>query len=150
MAPLIVLLVSFIISILALRLAKGKFEFALSGRISMSVMLTFTSIAHFIYTEGMAMMLPEFIPFKTEVIYLTGLIEIAAAVGLLIPRLRTITAWLLILFFVLILPANIYSALEQVNYQSASYDGYSVSYLWFRVPLQILFIVWTYVSAIKK
>lgn len=150
MAPLIVLLVTFIISIFALRLAKGKFEFAFSGRISMSVMLTFTSIAHFIYTEGMAMMLPEFIPFKTEVIYLTGLIEIAAAIGLLIPRLRTITAWLLILFFVLILPANIYSALEQVNYQNASYDGNSLSYLWFRVPLQILYIVWTYVSAIRK
>lgn len=150
MAPLIILLVTFIISILTIRLAKGQFKFAFSGRISMSVMLVFTSIAHFIYTEGMAMMLPEFIPYKTEVIYLTGLIEIAAAIGLIIPRLRTVTAWLLILFFVLILPANIYSALEHIDYQNASYDGNSVSYLWFRVPLQILFIIWTYVSAIKK
>ncbi|PXV62396.1 hypothetical protein CLV62_12085 [Dysgonomonas alginatilytica] len=43
-------------------------------------------------------MLPDFIPCKTEVVYLTGIIEIVAAIGLLIPDFRIIVAWLLIAF----------------------------------------------------
>ena len=58
------------------------------------------------------------------------------------------TARLLIVFFIGILPANIYGALKKVNLQTGRLDGHGTSYLWFRVPLQILFIVWTFVSAI--
>jgi len=96
------------------------------------------------------MMLPDFIPFKAEVVYLTGIIEIAAAIGLFIPNIRIVTAWLLIVFFILILPANIYAAIKHIDYQKATFDGNGPSYLWFRIPLQILFISWAYLSAIKK
>jgi uncharacterized membrane protein len=58
----------------------------------MSVMLLFTAIAHFKFTKGMTMMLPGFIPFKTETVYLTGIIEIVAAIGLFIPHFRIIIA----------------------------------------------------------
>src|SRR5690606_5924244 len=150
MKPLIVLLSVFVISLLATKFVHKNFEFALSGRIAMSVMLLFTAIGHFAFTEGMTMMLPDFIPFKTEVVYLTGIIEIAAAIGLFIPKLKIVTAWLLIVFFILILPANIYAAIKQIDYQKATFDGNGLSYLWFRVPLQILFIGWTYVCAIKN
>ena len=116
----------------------------------MSAMLVFTAVGHFAFTEGMAMMLPPFIPYKTEVVYLTGLIEMAAAVGLIIPRLRSLTAWLLIAFFMLVLPANIYAALQHVDYQNATFDGQGPGYLWFRIPLQLFFIIWVYLSAIRK
>lgn len=149
MKPLIVLLSVFLISLIIIRQVRGSHDTALSGRIAMSAMLLFTAMGHFIFTEGMTMMLPDFIPFKTEMVYLTGVIEIAAAIGLFIPALRVLTAWLLILFFVLVLPANIVAAMEHIDYQNASFDGSGPEYLWFRVPLQILFIVWTYLSAIK-
>lgn len=149
MKPLIVLLIVFAVSILAMKLIRGNYEFAKSGRIAMSIMLLFTAVAHFAFTKGMAMMLPDFIPYKTETVYLTGIIEITAAIGLFIPSLRVITAWLLIAFFILILPANIYAALKQIDYQKGTSDGNGLMYLWFRIPLQILFIVWTYLSAIK-
>ena len=110
----------------------------------MSVMLLFTAIAHFAYSKGMAMMLPAFIPFKTLIVYLTGVIEIMAAIGLQLDYLRVTTAWLLIIFFILILPANIYAAKAQVDYQKGDLTGNGTTYLWFRIPLQILFIVWTY------
>ncbi|WLD22695.1 hypothetical protein NU10_08135 [Flavobacterium dauae] len=42
------------------------FELVLSGRVVMSAMLLFTAIAHSTFTKGMTMMLPDFIPFKTE------------------------------------------------------------------------------------
>lgn len=149
MKPLIVLLSVFAISLVVSRLSKGRYEVAFSGILSMSVMLLFTAIAHFAFTKGMEMMLPSFIPYKTEVVYLTGIIEVAAAIGLLIPSFRVVTAWLLIAFFFLILPANIYAAVKNIDYQEATYDGSGISYLWFRVPLQLLFIIWTYFFAIK-
>lgn len=149
MKPLIVLLSVFAFSLAVNKIFRGNYEFVLSGRIAMSVMLLFTAIAHFVFTKGMAMMLPDFIPYKTETIYLTGVLEIVAALGLFIPSFRIITAWLLIAFFILILPANIYAAIKNIDYQKGTFDGNGLTYLWFRIPLQILFIVWTYLSVIK-
>ncbi len=96
------------------------------------------------------MMLPGFIPFKKQLVYFTGIIEILAAVGLLLPRLQVITAWLLILFFVLILPANINAAIKRIDYEKGTYEGPGANYLWFRVPLQVFFIVWVYWFAIYR
>jgi uncharacterized membrane protein len=149
MKPLIVLLAVFITALVGLKLFKGRLEYGLAGRIALSAMLVFTAVAHFAFTKGMEMMLPPFIPFKTQVVYLTGLIEMVAAIGLLLPNLRVTTGWLLIAFFVLILPANVYAAIKQVNYQTGTFTGNGPSYLWFRVPLQLFFIAWTYISAIR-
>src|SRR5690554_3208573 len=149
MKPLIVLLSVFAVSLLTTKIVRGNFELALSGRIAMSAMLAFTAIGHFAFTKGMAMMLPDFIPFKSETVYLTGIIEIAAAIGLFIPNFRMVTAWLLIVFFILILPATIFAAINHIDYQKGTFDGHGLTYLWFRVPLQVLFIAWTYLSAIK-
>jgi uncharacterized membrane protein len=149
MKPLIILISVFTISMLANKILNNNFEFALSGRIAMSAMLLFTAIGHFAFTKGMSMMLPDFIPFKTEMVYLTGVIEITAAIGLFIPNFRVVTAWLLIAFFILILPSNIYAAVKNIDYQKGTFDGHGLTYLWFRIPLQVLFIAWTYLSAIK-
>ena len=149
MKPLIVLLVSFSIALVVTKFALNNFDVALSGRIAMAIMLVFTSVAHFVFSKGMEMMIPPFVPYKKAMVYFTGIIEISAAVGLLIAEIRILTAWLLILFFILLLPANIYAAINRVDYQKGTFEGSGVNYLWFRVPLQILFIVWTYFSAIR-
>jgi|SRR5450432_166105 uncharacterized membrane protein len=149
MKPLIVLLTSFVISLLTLYFIRGQYEPALSGRIAMSVMLVFTALAHFVYTKGMTMMIPDFVPVKKQVVYLSGIIEMIAAIGLLIPVFRHGTALLLILFFIILLPANIFAAIKHIDYQKGSSDGAGVNYLWFRIPLQILFILWTYFSTIN-
>jgi len=144
MAPLIVLFTVFIITLILFRFTTKENDLFSAGQIAMSAMLLFTAIGHFIYTEGMAMMLPDFVPYAKEMIYFTGGLEIAAAAGLLIPRLRRVTAWLLIIFFIQILPANIYAAIHQVDYQKGTLEGAGSEYLWFRVPLQLFFILWVY------
>ena len=121
MKPLFVLLGTFVISLLATKLFTGQFDYFLSGRIAISVMLLFTAIGHFKLTKGMTMMMPDIIPFKKELVYFTGIVEIAAAIGLLIPRLQEITAWLLIVFFIVILPANINAALRHIDYEKGTY-----------------------------
>lgn len=150
MKPLIVLLSVFVVSLFGIKIFNGNYDFALSGRIAMSVMLVFTAIAHFVFTKGMAMMLPDFIPHKILIVYLTGIIEVAAAIGLFLPNFVVVTAWLLIIFFILILPANIYAAIKQIDYQKGSFSGNGLAYLWFRIPLQVLFILWVFFSAIKN
>ena len=149
MKPFGLLIIAFIISLISVKFARGNYNVALAGRTAMSVMLLFTAMAHFKFTEGMTLMLPGFLPYREKIILLTGIIEIAAAIGLLIPSLRFVTAWLLIVFFILILPANVYASIHNVNYQEATFTGNGVTYLWFRIPLQILFILWVYFSSIK-
>ena len=149
MKPLIVLLLSFTISIFVIKIFKKEYNFALSARVAMAIMLAFTAIGHFAFTEGMSMMIPKLIPFKESFVYITGIFEILLAIGLLIPKFQTVSGWLLIVFLLLMLPANIYASVNNVNYQKGTFDGNGLIYLWFRIPLQILFIVWTYISAIK-
>lgn len=149
MKPLIVLLLSFVVSIFVVKWINKEYDFALSARIAMSIMLVFTAIGHFAFTKGMSMMIPKFIPYKETFVYLTGLFEILLAIGLLIPRLKQFTGYTLIIFLVLMLPANIYSSINHVNYQKGTFDGHGLVYLWFRIPLQILFIIWTYICSIR-
>lgn len=149
MKPLIVLLSVFALCLLTTNVFYGNYEFALSGRIAMSVMLLFTATAHFAFNKGMAMMVPAFVPYKRQVVYLTGIIEIIGALGLFFSDIRILTGWLLIIFFILIVPANIYAAVHHIDYQKGSSDGSGLSYLWFRIPLQVLFILWVYFSAVK-
>jgi uncharacterized membrane protein len=142
--PLIILLASFGISLLAFYFLHGRYEFAFSGRIAMSVMLAFATLGHFLYTKGMTMMIPDLIPFKKGMVYLTGIFEIAAAIALQIEQIRQMAGIAIIIFFVVMLPANINAALKHIDYQKGTSDGNGVNYLWFRVPLQAVFILWAY------
>ena len=126
---------------------KGKLTLSFVGRAALAIMLIFTGIAHFTMTESMIQMLPEFIPLKKEIVYLTGILEISASIGLLIQRLSKLTSILLIVFFLAILPANIVGSIKQVDFGGMA-EG--VSHLYFRIPLQVLFIFWTYYFGIKK
>ena len=54
------------------------------------------------------------------------------------------------LFFIAIIPANIKASMENINYQTGELDGSGLEYLWFRIPLQVFFIVWVFFSAIKS
>lgn len=149
MKPLLVLVTVFFLSIIIARVAFGNYHFALSGRISLSAMLLFSAIGHFAFNKGMSLMIPVFIPYKAELVYLTGVLEMLFAVALFFPDYRISVGWLIIGFLLLVLPFNIYASLKHIDYQKATFDGNGVGYLWFRIPLQILFILWTYFSAIK-
>ncbi len=148
MKPLIVLVASSFIGFFLIKWITGENNLAFACRIGISVMLIFTSIAHFVFTRGMMMMIPDFIPYKKTWVYLTGIFELAGAVGLQMAFSRLITAWLLIAMFALLLPANIHAATRHIDYQKGNYQGNGLNYLWFRVPLQVVFILWIYLSSI--
>lgn len=150
MKPLLILTSVFLISLIVICFFRGNYDPILPGKIALGVMLLFTAIGHFMFTKGMTLMLPGFLPLKTEIIYLTGILEIAFGIGIFIPGCQSFTGWLLIVFLLLILPANVYAAIQNLNIETATFDGPGLLYLGFRIPLQILFIVWTYWFVIRN
>ena len=114
---------------------------AIRARVGLSLFFVFTSIGHFISTEGMAEMLPASIPYRIELIYVTGVLELLGAIGVWGPRLKKLTGLLLIVMLVGLLPANIYSAFNRVEFGG---HGAGPVYLLVRVPFQLFAIWWTY------
>jgi uncharacterized membrane protein len=89
----------------------------------------------------MAEMIPASVPYRVELVYITGLLELLGAIGVWIPRLQRLTGFLLIVMLIGILPANIYSAINRVEY--GGHDSGPI-YLLARVPFQLFVIGWTY------
>jgi uncharacterized membrane protein len=150
MLVLIVLIVTFLASLGITWAGWGEPAYILSGNIAMCVMLQFTALGHFKFQEGMKMMIPPFVPFKKELVFLSGLMEIAAGIALLFPAMRYATSIFLILFFIVLLPANIYAANHRLNYQNGTNDGKGPAYLWFRIPMQVFLIAWVWYFAVQS
>ena len=89
MKPFLLLITITVFSIGYIKLVHGVYNYSLAARIGFSVMLLFTALGHFMFTDGMAMMVPDFIPYKKELVYFTGIIEILGAIGLHVPQFKT-------------------------------------------------------------
>lgn len=150
MKPFFLLITVFVVCLFITRFDTGDYLHFLSGRIAMAAMLLFTALGHFIYTKGMAMMVPDAVPFKKAIVYFTGLLEIAFAAGLVYPPTIKVTAWALIAFLILITPSNIKAAQTHVDYQKGTLNGPGPQYLWFRIPLQLFFIAWVWFFALYQ
>ena len=150
MKPLLVLFISFCLAALISKLFFGKNNFLLSGRIAFAFMLLFTAIGHFVFTNGMSKMIPEIVPNKTFIVYATGILEVLFAIGLLIPKYQKHVAIVIVIFLLLMIPANIKAASNNLNYQTGEQNGYGLNYLWFRIPLQLFFILWVLFFTFKK
>jgi uncharacterized membrane protein len=150
METLAVLIPGFIVSMLISRWLTGEWRLTFSGNLAMCLMLFLTAMGHVLFTKGMAMMIPPFIPFKTALVYITGVMEVLMGIALLFPALRQRTGYALIVFFILLLPANIYQSVIYLNMETGTFDGPGPVYLWFRVPLQLFFIAWVYYWSVRK
>ncbi len=145
MKLLIILFSTFILALLGTKIVEGSWDLLFAGNLGMTVFIIFTGLAHFKFQKGMALMIPEFIPAKFFWVYFTGILEIAAGIGLLIPAIRELTAILLIVFFVLVFFANINSSQKNVNIFKGDYTGPGMSYLYQqRIPMQVILIAWTW------
>lgn len=150
MKPLIVLVSVFALSMLFSYAFHQREDLYFSGRLALCVMLLFTSIAHFVFIKGMILMVPPFIPnpLKKLIILITGIIEIAGAAGIMIYETRVTAGYLLVIFLIAMLPANVYATQRRVNMEEGDFSGPGIYYLIFRIPMQLFLIVWTYYFAI--
>jgi uncharacterized membrane protein len=143
MKPLIVLLTASLVAACAAKVITGNWSLIFAGNAGMCAMLLLTAMGHFKFTRGMISMVPSGIPFKKQLVYATGIAEMAIGIALLVPALRGWAGSALIGLLCVMLPANIYAARNHINYETGELNGPGPGYLWFRIPLQLFFIAWT-------
>lgn len=93
-------------------------------------------IGHFLLDSFFIMAMPEWMPFRAAVVYISGVMEILLALGLFVQRTRERAGVVIAIFLVLVFPVNIYMALVPEKFDL------SPAALWIRLPLQIVLVWW--------
>lgn len=116
------------------------------GSFGVCLVFLFTGVGHFIKTEPMAAMLPPFVPAGIPLVLVTGVIELAAAVAVLVPRWRRAIGCGLIVMLLLFLPVNVYAAMNRIGMGGHTWGPV---YLLIRVPLQAILITWIWWFSVR-
>jgi uncharacterized membrane protein len=137
MIPLIVLGASFLAFLLAGRLgARPLASWITSLRWALAAMFVVTASAHFgSQRADLIAMVPPVFPRPDLIVTLTGVAELAGAIGLLVPRLAPWAAGGLALLLLAMFPANVYAA-----HEGLSIGGRPVTPLGPRTILQLVFL----------
>ncbi len=102
---------------------------------------------HFFMPVRYLGIMPPWMPYPLEMVYISGVAEMLGGVGLLIPRVRVAAAFGLIALLIAVFPANVQMLSNAIR------DGASTAYitsLWLRLPLQPLLIAWVYWATIRS
>jgi len=113
----------------------------------LGLMFVFTGLGHFVETETMALMVPAWVPARVPMIYATGVLEFAIALGFFVRPTTRLAGWaaagLLIVFF----PVNVYAAINRVPMGG---HAWGPVYLLVRAPVQLAILLWTYWFTIRR
>ncbi|TMA28117.1 MAG: DoxX family protein [Deltaproteobacteria bacterium] len=108
----------------------------------MGAFYVIAGLNHFRAPEFYLPIMPPYLPWHSELIFLSGVAEVMIGVGLLVPRARVLAAWGAIALLVAVYPANIHQALADVQIGN---PPHSVGALrWIRLPIQFVLMAWAY------
>ena len=105
--------------------------------LALSLFFINVGVDHFINPDFYLNIMPDYLPFHAEAVYLSGFFEILGGIVVLIPKLRALARWGLISLLIAVFPANIYMAMNP-----NLFPEFSLALLYFRLPLQFVFIFW--------
>ena len=110
------------------------------GRSIVFVWFFLGGIGHFVLTKTFVSVVPPYVPFPLEMVYFTGVCEIAGALALLYKPLRQIAGWCLIALAICVTPVHVQMLIEADKYQSL---GPVV--LWVRLAIQplLIWVIWS-------
>ncbi len=94
---------------------------------------------HFVNPDFYVPMMPPYLPWHRELVYLSGVCKIVLGVLLLVPSCSRYSAWGLIALLLAVFPANLHMALNPADFPKISETG-----LWLRLPVQGVLIAWAY------
>jgi uncharacterized membrane protein len=109
------------------------------ARIVLAVAYVAVGSNHFVNPDFFVAIMPPYLPAHLELVYLSGVFEVAGGIGVLIPRLRSLAGWGLVALLVAVFPANLHMALNPELFSDASPFA-----LYSRLPIQLLLIAWAY------
>ncbi len=108
-------------------------------------------ITHFTNPDPFVKIVPEFLPAKLELVWISGAIEIALGVLMLPKVTRRFAAVSLVLLFIAVFPANINMALNEIQLDPE--NPLPVWAMWARLPLQFVLIaiaIWLSRSSVAR
>jgi uncharacterized membrane protein len=112
--------------------------FKLVMRVLFGVLFIAAGLNHFRVPDFYVKIMPPYLPWHLELVYVSGVCEAVLGILLLIPRTSVLAAWGLIALLIAVFPANIHMAMHTELYDI------SPMVLWLRLPLQGLLIAWAY------
>lgn len=95
-------------------------------------------ILHFANTTLFLNIMPPYLPFHLELVYLSGATEILLGSLLMLKKYQTYAAWGLVLLLIAVYPANIYLAFNKVPQEALEVSAFAVS--WVRLPIQFVLL----------
>jgi uncharacterized membrane protein len=101
----------------------------------LTVLLAGAGVLHFVKPEPFEKIVPEVLPYKKELVYASGVVEIGSAVLLARPSTRRWGGRLATLLLVTVFPANVQMAADGVR--SSRAPGWYKAGLVARLPLQV-------------
>lgn len=104
----------------------------------LAIFMIVAGTMHFVNPEFFLKIVPPYLPFRKELVLVSGVCEILLGVLLLIPKCSLVAAWGIIALLIAVFPANIYLFQNQ-DLMPAS----PIIHL-LRLPLQGIFILWAY------
>lgn len=108
-------------------------------QVLLALLLTAAGVNHFINADFYVRIMPPYLPWHLELVYLSGFFETVLGILLVIPRCARLAAWGAIALLIAVFPANLHMALNTNYYTEAP-----ALVLWLRLPLQLVFIAWAY------
>ena len=96
-------------------------------------------INHFLNPDFYVRIMPPYLPAHLQLVYLSGVFEILGGVLVLVPRVRGVAGWGVVVLLLAIFPANVHMALSPELFPDTSAVA-----LYVRLPFQALFIAWAY------
>jgi uncharacterized membrane protein len=150
MSVLVLMIVLSAIAYLPQYVLGNRKDYRMAMRHGMAGMFLFTGLDHFFTPSRYIPMMPPFLAdYALELVYLSGLAELAGALGLLVPlavyrwlklpNLRPLVGLGLALMLSVIVIANINVAVQGLQVQGLPFPAW---YYWVRVLLQPVFVVW--------
>ncbi len=110
-------------------------------RYLLSAAMVLVGIQHFRDPQPFVRIVPAVLPAPATLVLVSGFFEILGGLGLLVPRTRRAAAWGLIALYVAVFPANINMAINNIPMGDHVVPPL---FLWLRLPLQAVFIVWAW------
>ena len=112
-----------------------KYDIKYFSLIVMGVFYISIGISHFTSPIWYVQIVPPYLPYKLELVYISGIFEILFGGMLLFKKTRFLAGWGLILLLIAVYPANIY--LAQTNGVAMNTTPLIA---WGRLPVQFIFV----------
>ncbi len=107
-------------------------------QVLLALFLAYGGIQHFLKPVFYEPFVPAFLPAKTMIVYLSGVVELILGILLLVPKYTKLAATGIIILMMVFLPIHVWDIFSE----TPAIGSHKAALI--RLPFQFLFIAWAY------